>query len=131
MRRLIPRVLMGLLAGAGMGIAAAQGISDPTRPPPGWMPVDPSKVSTKAPEKAEGSAGGEPVQLLLVGKTRRFALVRGDLVGEKTAGTKLVEIKRNDVVVSSERGRETLNLFPDVQKTAPKKQPGLGEKDRK
>ena len=119
-----------LLAATAFGAAAAPGgISDPTRPAPGWAPEDP-KAPAKAEEKAEGS-GAEPVQLLLVGKTRRFAIVRGELVGEKTPGTKLVEIKRNDVVVNSERGRETVNLFPDVQKTPPKTQAGMGQKDKK
>lgn len=122
------RALLGLLATGHVAFAAAQGISDPTRPPPGWIPVD---KDAKPEARAEGS-GSEPVQLLLVGKTRRYAIVRGELVGQKTTGTKLVEVKRNDVVVqSADRGRETLNLFPDVQKTPPRKPAGMGKKDQK
>jgi hypothetical protein len=119
-----------LIATALVAVGAALGISYPTRPPPGWMPVDPNAAPGKAEAKAEGS-GGEPVQLLLVGKTRRFAIVRGELVGEKTGGTKLLDVKRNDVVVNSERGRETLNLFPDVEKTPPRKPAGMGKKEQK
>ena len=113
--------------------AHAQPIADPTRPPPAWIV---SEGGEKAPEKSEGrteGSGGEAVQLLLVGKTRRYAIVRGDLVGEKPAagGARIVEIKRNDLVVNSERGRETLNLFPDVQKTPPRKPAGMGNREQK
>jgi len=125
------RAVIGLLAMGHVAIAGAQGISDPTRPPPGWLPEDPkAPAKAAAPVGAEGT-GGEPVQLLLVGKTRRFAIVRGELVGEKTAGTKLLGVKRNDVVVQGERGRESLNLFPDVEKTPPRKPGGMGTKDKK
>ena len=110
--------------------AAAQGIADPTRPPPAFMPVDPKAPVQQGARKAEGLSD-VPVQLLLVGKTRRFAIVNGDLVGEKTPGTKIIAVNRNDLTVESERGRETLNLFPDVQKTPPRRQAGMGNKDQK
>jgi len=106
--------------------AAAQGLNDPTRPPPGWLPSDPRlPTSVKAAEP-----GGAPVQLVLVGPTRRFAIVRGELVGDK-GSTRIVDVKRNDLVVQTDRGRETFSLFPDVQKTEPRKRPGLGEKEQK
>ena len=119
------RTLAALFLALGAGAAAAQGVPDPTRPPPGWLPHDP-----KAPKVEAQKEGAEPVQLLLVGPTRRFAIVRGDLVGDKTAGTRLVEIKRNDLVVQTERGKETLHLFPDVQKTTPKES-ATGERNKK
>jgi len=109
------------------GPASAQGLVDPTRPPPGWLPNDPRTAQVARPmASGEGS-----VQLLLVGPTRRFAIVNGDLVGDKTTGHRIVDIKRNDLVVQSDRGRETVRLFPDVQKTEPKKRAGLGEKEQK
>src|SRR5688500_3188728 len=100
---------LALLATGFVTVAAAQqGIADPTRPPPGWLPVDPNaaKAEPGAPPKVEDRTS-VPVQLLLVGKTRRYAIVRGELIGEKTGETKLVEVKRNDVTVQSDRGRET------------------------
>jgi hypothetical protein len=124
MNRLAYMAILGLLA-TGIPDAGAQAMIDPTRPPPGWMPGE----NTAKVEKSQGSST-EPVQLLLVGKTRRFAIVRGDLVGDKTRGTRLVEVKRNDIVVRSDAGRETLNLFPDVKKTPPRKPPGLGKKEQ-
>jgi hypothetical protein len=116
------------LLAAGCSAALAQGIADPTKPPPAFMPgaSTPSRVEQRA--EASGS-GSEPVQLVLVGKTRRYALVNGELVGDKTPGTKLVEVKRNELVVQTDKGRETLNLFPDVQKTPPKKRAGMGKKE--
>ena len=116
--------IVPLLAYLGhAALASAQGLSDPTRPPPGWLPGDP-----KAP-KAAAAEPAEPVQLLLVGRTRHFAIVRGDLIDEKGKGNRIVGIHRNEVIVQSDRGRETLNLFPDVQKTPPKKPAGMGKKE--
>jgi len=116
------------LLACGAGGARAQALNDPTRPPPGWLPVDPKAVVAKE-AKAEGAESGVPVSILLVGPTRRFALVNGEMIGDKGKGTRIVDVKRNDVIVQSERGRETLNLFPDVKKTPPKKPRGMGEKD--
>ena len=107
--------------------AFAQGMIDPTRPPPGWMPGE-TKATPSKPKEAEDT-GDVPVQILLVGKTRRYALVRGALTGDKKSELKLIEVKRNDIVVQSENGRETLNLFPDVKKTPPKKPAGMGHKE--
>jgi len=110
------------------GPAAAQSLADPTRPPPGW---NAPRAATSAKGDPAAQESGSAVSILLVGQTRRFAIVRGDLVGDKTPGTRIVEIKRNDVVVQSDKGRESLNLFPDVLKTPPKQQPGMGNKDKK
>ena len=117
-----------VLLAIGMGYAAcapAQGLNDPTRPPPAWMPGSSRLPAAAAAPPVEG----EPVKLVLVGPTRRFAIVRGELVGDHTA-SKIVELKRNELVVKTDAGRETLSLFPDVQKTPPKKRAGLGEKEQ-
>lgn len=117
-----------LLVAMGAAELRAQALNDPTRPPPNWMPPDP-KASVADRSKAEAAESGVPVTMLLVGPTRRFALVNGELIGEKGKGNRILDVKRNEVVVQSERGRETLNLFPDVKKTPPKKPRGMGEKD--
>ena len=115
-----------LLLAQAPSASAQGGLVDPTRPPTGFSATPLANVT-----KAEPGETGSPVSVLLVGPTRRFAIVRGDLVGDKTAGMRIVEIKRNDVVVQSEKGRESLNLFPDVLKTPPMQQPGMGNKDKK
>ena len=115
-------VLLAYLGHAA--VVSAQALSDPTRPPTGWLPGDP-----KAPKAATTAEPAEPVQLLLVGKTRHFAIVRGDLIDERSKGNRIVGIHRNELIVQSDRGRETLNLFPDVQKTPPKKPAGMGKKE--
>jgi hypothetical protein len=121
----------GMALMAGVTGATAQGIVDPTKPPPGWMPVDPKVAAAKAKPKGESDdQASVPVSILLVGPTRRFALVRGEVVDNKSPGAKIVEVKRNDVVIQTERGRETLNLFPDVEKTSPRKRTGMGNKDK-
>jgi len=128
MTRATPRLLASALLLAGVPAAWSQGVTDPTRPPPGWSPNAVAVAAAKAETVQET---GSPVSILLVGQTRRFAIVRGEVIGDKTPGTRIVEIKRNDVVVQSDKGRESLNLFPDVEKTPPKKQPGMGNKDKK
>jgi hypothetical protein len=122
----------GILLIAGASGAAAQGIVDPTKPPTGWMPVDPKAAAAQAkPKSADGEEQASvPISILLVGPTRRFALVRGEAVDNKSPGTKIVEVKRNEVVIQTDRGRETLNLFPDVEKTPPRKRAGMGNKDK-
>ena len=130
MTRIQNSVFLSALAvlGCTAESAWAQPINDPTRPPLNWMPVDPKAVSENRP-KEEGAQSGVPVSILLVGPTRRFALVNGEMIGDKGKGTRIVDVKRNDVIVQTDRGRETLNLFPDVKKTPPKKPRGMGEKD--
>ena|SRR5687768_5220366 len=122
------QILCAAFALAQASSARAQAIMDPTRPPPGWDAL-PAASASKGQTAVQET--GSAVSILLVGQTRRFAIVRGDLVGDKTPGTRIVEIKRNDVIVQSDKGRESLNLFPDVLKTPPKQQPGMGNKDKK
>ena len=119
-------LMAACLGFAGLAAAQAQGLPDPTRPPPGWLPRDP-----KAAVVSEARDNEAPVQLVLMGKTRRFAIVRGEIVGESGKGARLIEIRRNDLVVQSDKGRETLSLFPDVQKTPPRTMDGKGHKDQK
>src|SRR5688572_16460581 len=123
---------------AVLGLAAAttataqtpqtpQGLADPTHPPaegPRADPKAPGPGGAKPQPRPEDVAN--PIQLVLVGKTRRYALVRGELVGEKAGETKLIEVGPTDVTVESDRGRETLSLFPGVEKTPPRKQRGMG-----
>ena len=120
--------LLALVASGGLTVASAQGLADPTRPPDAWLPTDPkaaAKSDPAAPAKAD-EPGMPPLQLLLVGKTRRYAIVRGELVGEKAGEVRLVEVRPTDVTVQSERGREKLSLFPDVEKSPPRKPAGMG-----
>jgi len=125
MRRAQCILALACAAFAGGALAQTASLPDPTRPPPGWLPKDPN-----APAVSE-TKDEAPVQLVLTGQTRRFAIVRGDLLSDKGKGSRVVEIRRDDVVVQSDRGRETLSLFPDVKKTPSKTTAGVGHKDQK
>ena len=125
MMRRVRLLLAFACLGAALGVRG-QNIPDPTKPPAGWGPTDKAARATSEPKDTEA-----PVQLVLSGKTRRFAIVRGDLLGDSGKGSRVIEIRRNDVVVQTDKGRETLSLFPDVQKTPPKAQDGMGNKDQK
>ena len=101
---------------------------DPTRPPPEALPA------VKAPTAADVAAsqdkkddvgipaGAPPVQLLLVGPTRRFAIIRGQLVdvGPKSKDVRLVELRPDEITLRSAEGTENLRLFPDVEKRVSK-----------
>jgi hypothetical protein len=127
MMRPVPLLFaLGCLGFTATAAAQTQGLPDPTRPPPGWLPRDP-----KAAVVAESKDTDAPVQLVLTGKTRRFAIVRGEVISESGKGSRLVEIQRDNLIVQSDKGRETLSLFPDVHKTPPKKTYGMGHKDQK
>lgn len=57
-------------------------------------------------------------QLILIGPSRRQALIGGRLVreGEMYEGGKIVAVRPSEVVLQSpERGKETLSLYPDVK----------------
>jgi len=123
------------LAALGMAACSAawgQALSDPTRPPPAWIAaqakktdgsLDASAALAGAPPgvSAAGVAEGEAaprLQSLLIGPSRKYAIINGQLVsvGETYKDAKLVEVRPNEVVLHSEHGRQTLKLFPDVEK---------------
>jgi hypothetical protein len=95
--------------------ALGQVLSDPTRPPQAWLAAQP---------KAEGTlSAAEPdivpqLQSLLIGPSRRYAIIEGQLlgVGDKFKDAHVVAVRPAGVVLRSERGTQTLRLFPDVEK---------------
>ena len=112
--------------------AWSQGLSDPTRPPPAWMAAQAKKTdglqdASAAPPgappgvSAAGVAEGEAapqLQSLLIGPSRTYAIINGQLVavGATYKDAKLVEVRPTEAVLLSEHGRQTLKLFPDVEK---------------
>jgi len=115
-----PRLLIGtILIVPSTALAAAETLIDPTRPPPAWLTAqEGGATAAKAETQA---ASGAPVQLVISGPTRRFAIVRGELVGAgaDAKAPRLVELKPDAVTIETKEGRETLGVFPGVSKTAP------------
>lgn len=106
-----PAALIVLLAALVMGGAQAAG-KDPTVPPAAWQAVQPVTPGTPA----VGTVDTSSVRLLLVGKTRRLALVDGQVIkpGDTHNGAKVVGISRGQVQM--EEKEKSLKLAPGVEK---------------
>jgi hypothetical protein len=121
------RTALALLLAALSSGAHAQALLDPTRPPDAWLAAEAARKNpaSKSVAKATEEQKQAPVQLVLSGPTRRFAIVRGELVGagSEPNASRLIELKPGEVVIESKEGRETLEVFPGVEK-APATPPG-------
>ena len=104
-----------MLALGCLSPAWSQPLSDPSRPPKAWV---------AAPAKGAGTpAAAEPerppqLQSLLIGPSGKYAIIDGQLVGvgDTFKDARVVAVTPAGVVLSSERGEQTLSLFPNVEK---------------
>jgi len=116
--KLRSQLLLVPLLALSWGASALEGEStkDPTVPPAVWLAAQPS-VPGAAPQDAVQAASR--VQVILVGKTRRFALVDGNVVkvGDVVNDSKVLAIKANRVVTEDES--KSLSMLPNVEKKAP------------
>lgn len=116
MRR-APRVLVLLLA---CGAAFAQGMGDPTQPPP---QLDPHRAAGDAPQ-------GPVLQSVILSQGRNLAVISGrayrsgDRVGEAT----LVSIAPDEVTLREAGKLRVLKLLPDVADKS--KQDGTAQRPR-
>jgi len=117
-------VIAGLAASA---VSHAQASGDPTRPPPVWLALQPKLPGAPSVEVDAGTPGA---QIVVVGPTRKFAMVDGQAVrpGETYKGSKLLAIGPDGLMWQTEGRRELTSMSPGVQKTdpaaRPSKQPG-------
>jgi hypothetical protein len=131
-------VTLRMTAARGASVALAMGafsatwgqtLSDPTRPPPAWIaahakapaPGSPGGASVAPGTMAGDGANAEPLprlQSLLLGPSRKYAIIEGQLVGvgDTFRDARVVAVRSTGVVLRSERGTQTLRLFPDVEK---------------
>ena len=115
-----------LIAAISLAAGAHAEGKDPTVPPAAWLAAQPVAPGTQA-----ALPGGDTssVRLVLVGKTRKLALIDGQVIkpGDMHNGAKVAAIGRNQVLM--EEKEKSLKLAPGVQKkkpsrsVAPKKQP--------
>lgn len=102
--------LLPFLFGLAAGVAGAEALSDPTRPPPGFA----------------GETGDAPVadsgpllqSVMVPRQGRPAAVISGKTVrqGETWGDSRLVEVTENSVLLVGPQGRQRLLLLPDVQK---------------
>jgi hypothetical protein len=97
--------------------AWGQSLSDPTRPPQAWLAAQPKAAGTPAAAEQEQEVVPQ-LQSLLIGPSRRYAIIDGQLlgVGDTFRNSRVVAVRPAGVVLRSERGTQTLRLFPEVEK---------------
>lgn len=106
-----------LLCSMAAGVACAQGMSDPTRPPGGLA------ESTEA-----VSAGGPVLQSVMLSPTRKVAVISGELValGGRYGAARLVKLTESEAVLKNGADVTVLRLYPLVEKRAAGPGPGKG-----
>lgn len=97
-------IALGLLAATA---AAAQGLSDPTRPP-----------SASAPSAARSEAPPARLQSVLISPGRKLAVIDGQTValGGRLGEAIVVAIAPTQVVLQTGASYQTLRLFPGIEK---------------
>ena len=109
----IRHLFAGLAFAFVSGVALAQPLRDPTRPP-GGATVPAKKTNSGKARSHEGMV----LQTVLVSSDRRRAVISGRLmaVGERIGSYRLQEIRDSEVVMKGPGGTRTLRLFPSVTK---------------
>lgn len=101
------------------GVAAAQAIKDPTRPPAGFG-------AAGEPASGQAPAGGPVLQSVMLSPTRRAAIISGQLVsrGEYYGDALLAEVAEDHVVLRRGETTQVLKMYPGVAKRQPKSKKG-------
>lgn len=107
------KMIVALLALSGSGIACAENLPDPTRPPP----------ELAAPSSAPGGIAmpaGPVLQSVQISPASRSAIISGQRVvqGGAYGDARVVKISESEVVLKSGSDYQTLKLFPGVEKRA-------------
>ncbi len=93
--------------------ASAVSLSDPTLPHPAWLAIHqpPSEAENLMLQEAPSKA-----RLTIVGKSRKFAIVDGQLVkpGDDYKGSKVLDIKAGEVVMRDKS--KSLQVNPLINK---------------
>ncbi len=118
LKRPVSVPLLLLLAGISCG-AYAESSNDPTVPPAVWLAAE----SAKSDGAKVSGTGGKTGRVIVIGKTRRLAVVDGKLVkaGEPLNGSRVVAVQ-NDKVITEDESR-SLIISPNINKTAPNRTP--------
>jgi len=103
------KTLLAVLTLAASGLAAAQALQDPTRPPANMM------AAITGP--AAGPAAGPQLQTILIGRAaggRHLAVIDGETVrpGDDFHGARVARIADNEVELVRGRERQVLRLVP-------------------
>ena len=106
------------IAGLASGVAPAQGLVDPTRPP--------QAAEGGAASGADAAAPSTQLQSVLISSGRRVAVINGKpvAVGERYGEARVARITETEVVLRTGDQIEVLKLFPGVEKTSRRPEKG-------
>ena len=99
-----------LIISLGAQRSLAQGLNDPTRPPPEVL-----GGSADGYERAEGSS---PAQVVIISKDRHQVTINGRTVnlGERYGNATVVKITDEEIVLQRPEATETIKLYSSVQR---------------
>ena len=97
-----------LIAALASAAAQAAPFADPTRPP----------NASETGSGGQGAVAGPRLESVLIAPDRRIAVISGQPVslGGKYGEARVVRISESEVVLQNGDQRETLKLFPEVEK---------------
>lgn len=109
-KRLIQTIIAVALGWSATQATAADMLPDPTRPP-----LEAGFAATGANSALDA---GPVLQSVKIAPGRRSAVISGQLLaqGDRFGEAKLVSISESEVVLLGPEGRQTLKLFPGVEK---------------
>lgn len=109
-KRLIQIIIAAVMGWMATQVAVAEALPDPTRPP----------AETGLVSGAAAVTSGPVLQSVKIAPNSRTAVISGQLLaqGERFGEAKLISIGESEVVLLGPEGRQTLKLFPGVEKHA-------------
>lgn len=109
-KHLIASMIVLVQGWAAIPVLAEEVLPDPTRPP-----AEAGLAGVVA-----AVASGPVLQSIKIAPGQRTAVISGQLLGEgdQFGEVKLVRITEGEVTLSGPQGRQTLRLFPEVEKRA-------------
>jgi len=89
-------------------------LSDPTRPPAIWLTVN----GINLPSGNSGKNAPSGVQLIMIGPSKKFAIINGKIVrpGKPYNGSTVIDINSEGVITKNKS--KSLKLLPRVRKSA-------------
>jgi hypothetical protein len=111
---------LALFAAALSSASFAQGLLDPTRPPPAVLAMapkgKPGQAALAGPDASE-QENSSRLQMVTIGPAQKYAIISGRVVriGGTIEGAKLVEVRPNSIVLQSPEGaKETVGLYQNI-----------------
>ena len=102
--------LLAVIAALGTTRVLAQGLSDPTRPPP--------EILGGSADRYEAEASSSPAQVVVISKDRRQVTINGRTVklGEHYGNATVVKITDEEIVLQRPEATETIKLYSSVHR---------------